>query len=604
MRPSSLRRARERGNTLVLALVSLALVASYATTMLKAVDNERVGVKLQIDRTQAVKVSEGMLQLAESSFLDRVSNYQALQTPSSNNDFVVHDGPYATGGVDGTWAVARAVSTATGSEVMVGSSVVTDAAGLNTLVTPYVISATVQSGGAQVVARRYIELRQTPIFQFLSFFANDLEVLPGADMTLAGRIHTNQNMYVGAGSSLTIDTKYVRAAGAMHRHRKDDNSVQAGWVKIKHAVTNALVTLQSQANLASVGVGSSYGLDSSFTGWEINGDNLFNSPGEMPPFPIQAATQFGGTVGTGEMGVSQLASPSVASLNAFEPTTGGDYVESTPGVFTPVVPGAGTHTKGYYHRSATLIVKNNQAYDSLGVNITLLLPIGTLATKTMWDAREGKTVTLTQINLNKLKDMDGNPLTPDPSPFFPSNGLLYAYRTDTTATSGSGIVLSGGSAINAALTVVSPAPVYIHGDFNTVAKKAAAVMTDACHLLSSAWNWTNSSGSGLKIANNTTYNVAVMSGNTNTTAGNYNGGFENFPRFHENWTGKNATIKGSFVCTWNSVIHNHGWVYGSPYYTAPNRLWSYESNFDSPTGLPPYTPMANTTRSIAFEISQ
>jgi Tfp pilus assembly protein PilX len=598
-------RARERGLTLVLGLVSLMVVTIFATTMLSAVTNEKTGVTLQIDRTQALKISEGLLQVAENEFLESVSNFRTLATPTAQNDYVVLAGQHDNGAVGGSWRVSRALDTTGGGETMAASAVVTDATGLNTLVTPYVLTAEVRSGGAVVTMRKHIELQQVPIFQFLSFYGNDLEILPGPDMTLSGRVHTNENLYLGAGASLTLDTKYVKTAGKLCRRRKDDNSVPAGWIKIKHKTTNALTLLQSKANLQALGINSSYGMDSTFTGWEVNGDNLFNGVGEMPPFAVQAATQFGGTLGTGDMGVSRLQHPNIGALDAFVAApTGGDYVESSPGVFVATTPGQGTHQKGYYHANAGLVIRDNQVFNAAGTNITALMPSGFLATKTMWDQRENKTVTLTQLNLNKLKDMDGNTSTVDPSPYFPANGLLYATRSDSTAATGSGIVLSGGSELNAGLTVVSPSPVYIHGAFNTTNKKSAAVITDACHLLSSAWNWTNSSSSGLKTANSTTYNVAILAGNKNTSGSQYSGGFENFPRFHENWTGKTCTIKGSFVCTGTSKIHTGNWFYGGNHYQAPTRNWSYESNFDSPTGLPPFTPTANSTRSVAWEVNQ
>jgi Tfp pilus assembly protein PilX len=601
-----LSRKRQRGTTLVLGLVSLFVVATFATSLLSAVNNEGVGVALQIDRVQALKIGEGVLQVAENDFLDRVSNFQTLQTPTVLNGWKVLSNTYTLGALTGAYDVGRELDMSGVIPTPIGSNVQTDATGLNTLVTPYVLSSVVEVGGAKVTMRRHIELRQTPIFQFLSFFTNDLEILPGPAMTMGGRVHTNENMYLGAGASLTLDTTYVRAAGKLHRRRKDDSSVQSGWIKAKHFTSGALTTLQSKADLASIGVGSTYGLDSDFTGWKVDGDNLFTSPGEMPPFKTQAANQFGGTVGTGEMGVQKLVHPSIGATDPFVaiPGGGGDFVESSPGVYSPVLPGTGTHQKGYYHSNADLVVRDNKVYNKLGLDITLLMPLGFIQTKTMWDARENKTVTLTQLNMNKLKDMDGLALTNDPCPFFPMNGLLYVHRSDSTPATGNGIVLSGGSELNAGLTVVSPNPVYVHGNYNTVNKKAASLITDACHLLSSAWNWTNSSTSGLKVANSTTYNLAIISGNTNTVGSAYSGGFENFPRFHENWTGKNCTIKGSFVCMWNSKIHKGQWVYGGSHYTAPNRIWSYESNFDSPTGLPPFTPTANTTRSVAWEVSQ
>jgi hypothetical protein len=122
--------------------------------------------------------------------------------------------------------------------------------------------------------------------------------------------------------------------------------------------------------------------------------------------------------------------------------------------------------------------------------------------------------------------------------------------------------------------VVSENSLYIQGDYNTVNKVGASVIADAVNLLSNSWNDSKTKGN-LPTASNTTYNVAMISGNLNTvTNGQYNGGLENLPRFHENWTGKQATITGSLVNTWTSQFATGTWAIGGDRYTAPNRVWT------------------------------
>ena len=157
------------------------------------------------------------------------------------------------------------------------------------------------------------------------------------------------------------------------------------------------------------------------------------------------------------------------------------------------------------------------------------------------------------------------------------------------------------SAESVGVSVVSNCPVYVHGDFNTVNKKACAVMTDTINLLSSAWNFAKGPGQTVS-AHSTTFNLAMITGNKATVTGGYNGGFENLPRFHENWSGKNAEITGSFVNTWRSQIATGNWVYGGAWYSAPNRIWSYESMFDQGR-LPPFTPMVIETERLSYEMT-
>src|SRR5262249_53691199 len=156
----------------------------------------------------------------------------------------------------------------------------------------------------------------------------------------------------------------------------------------------------------------------------------------------------------------------------------------------------------------------------------LSLPAGTITQKSLYDAREGKNIAVSEINVGLL----------NASGQFPPNGLVYAYRTDATTSQPNGIRLTNGSEVLKPLTVVSQEPVYVQGDFNTTNKKGVAVICDAVNLLSNAWNDSKTASSGLPVATNTTYNLAFVTGNVPTPngGGNYSGGFENLPRFHEN----------------------------------------------------------------------
>jgi hypothetical protein len=165
-----------------------------------------------------------------------------------------------------------------------------------------------------------------------------------------------------------------------------------------------------------------------------------------------------------------------------------------------------------------------------------------------------------------------------------------------------GIRMTNGEELAAPMTLVSDCPTYIQGDFNTVDKKGASVITDAINLLSNDWD--DSKGDGdLPSASNTTYNCAFVTGNQQTVFnGAYNGGLENLPRFHENWSGRTATIRGSFVNLWDSQVGVGDWVYGSDNYQAPNRDWDFDNDFFDADNLPPFTPRAvGTSQSVQWE---
>jgi len=114
-------------------------------------------------------------------------------------------------------------------------------------------------------------------------------------------------------------------------------------------------------------------------------------------------------------------------------------------------------------------------------------------------------------------------------------------------------------------------------------------MADAVTFLSDNWEDTKGANpKGDRLACNTTVNASYLTGNTETTASNYNGGFENLPRFLETWSGKDFTWSGSAVNLWNSEQADGLW--NGTYYSPPIRDWSYDTDLDDPNNHPPETP--------------
>jgi hypothetical protein len=358
------------------------------------------------------------------------------------------------------------------------------------------------------------------------FYNDDLEILPGPSMTLGGRVHCNGSIYVGSGNTLTVNTEHFRATESIYRKRKNDNSVATGTVNIKVTGSSTYVDMDTTH-------------DSTYSDWTN-----------------YALTTWNGTVQDGTHGVRRVATPSIGTIKAFNPDG----------------------TKGYYHSNADLVVRNNQAFDRNGTPLSL--PAGTLTQKTMYDGREKRNIVVTEINMGLLNT----------SGSFPANGLIYAYRDDASATRPNGIRLTNGATLAAPLTVVSEDPVFVRGDYNTVNKKGAAVIADAVNLLSNSWNDTKRAGT-LPAASDTTFNLAFVTGNVPTPdgGGTYSGGFENLPRFHENWTNRRAIIRGAFVNMYESQIGKSPWFYGGDVYQAPIRDWAFDPSLTS-DGLPPFTP--------------
>ncbi len=179
---------------------------------------------------------------------------------------------------------------------------------------------------------------------------------------------------------------------------------------------------------------------------------------------------------------------------------------------------------------------------------------------------------------------------------------------DVTSSRSRGVRLYNGSKLPAnGLTVVSPNPVYIQGDYNSgrsvsgtstteppsntatsytppndkpspvvsgFGRAISAVVGDAVNILSNGWNDANSVNGNARNANNTTINTCIVAGNVPSTASSYSGGIENFIRFHENWSGDYLTIYGSLAQLYSSQQATRPWSAAD--YSPPNRRWYYD----------------------------
>lgn len=85
----------------------------------------------------------------------------------------------------------------------------------------------------QVVLQMDFNSRVIPLFQFAAFYQNDLEINPGADMTINGRVHTNANLRLSPRHSLNL-LGLVTASGDIYNsigYPYPDATAYGGWVK-------------------------------------------------------------------------------------------------------------------------------------------------------------------------------------------------------------------------------------------------------------------------------------------------------------------------------------------------------------------------------------
>ena len=450
-----------------------------------------------------------------------------------------------------------------------GPTVVTDLnsefTGLYGLVAPYqVVSKAValnESHELPAAVQQNFQLARIPIFQFAIFYAMDLEINPGAAMTVNGKVHGNANLYAAPPASLTFKDA-VTAVGDIYndRHPNDPTggSKTAPIYQDKHVSKVSALTLPVGTN---------------------------NSP----------------------EAVQQILDVPLAGENAQSELGKQRFFNNADLIVSNSPAGQLTVKSGLWDGFATLppdVTSGTNTWYSFVTNTTF------------YDYREKKTVRATEVDVGKLRtwmaSAAGGLAANARAKTALNHELNSIYVVDSrlqTAASLTAVRAANARVLpNDGLTVASPQPLYVKGHYNlnensttpgnqnTAKTEASALIGDAITILSDNWsdNYTSSTALSSRPAANTTVNAAILSGIVCSTqigtSKYYSGGVENFPRFLENWSGITCTYNGSMVVMFPSRYATSFWKYGDPVYNAPTRRWAFDINFLDPNRLPPMAP--------------
>lgn len=436
--------------------------------------------------------------------------------------------------------------------------------------------------------------RLVPLFQFAAFYNKDLEILPGPNMTLSGPVHTNGMLFLNSDALLTVQGQ-VTSAGNLYRGRKNDSSCRGNSVNVYDPSTSRALASSCSTRTRL--------LQNQLTAW--NNQIQVNVPVLTVPEP-----------------------------EVFDPTPGQVYWDKADLRIVLRVDAAGNPTG-----SATGLEVRTES-DTLDATKTNTLnsaascpgPFSSRAvgtTSTFRNNREGFNIRMLEIDMRALLACihNNNLFATGVGPYNPGlkrlddsseGGIVFFFTVvgpnSNSASNNYGVRIRNASQLRASTTYATgtvPVPVgisvisnqaaYLMGDYNSTNKIPAAVMVDSVNILSNNWSNDNASTAALntRTPTTTTVNAAFLSG-TDTTGntegsggfnGAYNGGLENYPRFHENWNGNVAfNYRGSFVSLSRPRHVDGAWVFGGTNYTAPIRNWNYDTAFNDAAYLPPITP--------------
>lgn len=533
------RKNGQKGVIMIAAVVMLAGLMFIATTSsLNSIGTSKVETTA-LDETRTFYAAEaavewGADQLRDLLMVDLDPDDSVLDSlPTPNMDGYEYD-LYEVSRIPG---VTQEIITAGDYQGLIG------------FVSRYNITARAQSDRSSTTINREVQHQFIPLFQFGVFYDEDLEINPGPEMTFEGRVHTNADLYMGAGTGINCNS-YVTAGGYYYHYRKDNGHIdEPGPVNIK----DQFGTYQNVWR-------GSYWLDNRRADWAE-----------------QSLSVWGGQVRDRAHGMSTLRLPLPPAADQHEIIERADSVSDGPQEIE----------SKYWYKAGWRYV-DGVLRDSAN---TVLAPGSriTYATHVFYDDREDRWMDVVTIDIARMVS----------DSVWPANGIIYLsdYRTSNAVVrikNGSRLPVTG-------LTIATDLPLYVWGHYNTVNKRGSALLCDAITFLSPNWLDANSNRSlSNRVPTAMNVNACIMTGHVPTIdGGNYSGGLENLLRFLENWGSQWVTYRGSMIDLWYSRFNTRPWVYGG-YYTAPKRNWGFDTDLLDPDNWPPGTPKVHTVQRGAW----
>lgn len=198
---------------------------------------------------------------------------------------------------------------------------------VNTASVPIIAKATARHGALGTIpaySQHNLAVDFVPLFQFAVFYNMDMEIWPGADMTLAGPVHCNGELSARSATGFTANISFLERVSASQGFYA--NSIRQGtWInntggtdagpggngplRFQHSTTAVVTDIQ---NASSVWRDHKYGSGTETTTTQNN-------------FKVFATTSYGLNLRTSVHGVTPLVLPGISNYSKVDlPSTTGD----------------------------------------------------------------------------------------------------------------------------------------------------------------------------------------------------------------------------------------------------------------------------------------
>ncbi len=515
------KRRHQRGAVLVLTVILLTVLLFATATIARRVIHQSDSTGRIVHEIQVFYCADGGTEVAERWLRDLVQ-VSPYPTQTELNAFAAPSTPdYQFIGLTITKQPFQ-------TDYMIPNG---PFAGCFADIQPYAIQshATNHNASVEKIVTVTVHQQSINLGQFGIYYDDDLEIFPLYPLDYKGRIHTNGNLYVGSSNVLNLDAD-VTVAGHIYNTPKDETQTYLGKARF--------------ANRTGV--------------WEEMWRDL-DYDSRHPDWIVKSLDDWDGRVQDSDHYASSLPLPLPTPANPID-------------IIKRGLPGDGAElleTRFYY--KAGLLIVDGVVMDSGGTSV-ITLPAGILTSTSVYDCRE-------QTYMN-MYDLDVAALIA--ASLVPANGVIYFSESTTDAALR---LLNAASLPAGGLTIATDNPCYVRGHYNTVNKQPASILCDAFNVYSSIWDDSNADQNlNKRLARQTTVNTCVVTGNTLTTNGNYNGGAENLVRLHEKWVGHALTYRGSLVCIWQSQQATG--AFSHQCYEEAHRDWGFDQDLLDPNYWP------------------
>jgi Tfp pilus assembly protein PilX len=200
---------RSRGFTLIAALLVLVLLSGVAVGLLFMVSSETRMSGNGLENDQAYYAAESGMEKLTS---DLSALYSSTQVPSNAQIQALATNPPSSsmvGSVTYNETITYTTNPVTGAPVSSSNTISSGSdAGLYAEIVPMTLNVSaLRPEGAFVNMTRQVEIALIPVFQFGVFCGYDCSYFAGPNFGFAGRVHTNDNLFLADGADLVFSDK-------------------------------------------------------------------------------------------------------------------------------------------------------------------------------------------------------------------------------------------------------------------------------------------------------------------------------------------------------------------------------------------------------------